>query len=460
MLLSFRVENHKSIREEQQLLLTPVYDDARPESADWEAVTVAGVFGANASGKSNLLDALAFMRDTVRWSMNNAEPGGGIARVPFALDTESASEPSIFVVDLKLSGVRHTYGFAIDDERVTEEWLYTYPKGRRRVLFERDGAEFTFGDSTPAKLRQVKDITGPNILFLTIAARASNEDVEPIYRWFSDDLTFAEERRPGPPAWLTRQSVSEDRMVHLSELLKSAGTGVRSVELEPAPVSGETSTPFLWYSYGARDPHPKGIDSRFRESLTRRALAREGKRAAAANASHWITRITPPGLLFHHEGDECARPLTWDEESKGTRTLAALGYEAQRTLETGGVLLVDEIDASLHPYLSARVIALFQDEEQNPHGAQLVFTSHDAALLGRVRGEEVLMRDHIWFVDKDDRGRSTLYPLSDFKPRGDDSRARRYLVGRYGAVPDIDDELFRAALSRREAALATWGVSE
>lgn len=123
----------------------PAYDDARPESADWEAVTVAGVFGTNASGKSNLLDALSFMRDTVRWSMNHGEPGSGIHREPFALDAEAATDPSIFVIDLMLSGVRHTYGFAIDDGQVTEEWLYTYPKRRKRVVFERDGEDFAFG---------------------------------------------------------------------------------------------------------------------------------------------------------------------------------------------------------------------------------------------------------------------------------------------------------------------------
>lgn len=94
MLLSFRVENHKSILDEQQLLLTPTYEDGVPENADWEAATVAGVFGANASGKSNLLHALDFMRDTVRWSMSRSEPGSGVAREPFALDSTSRAEAS------------------------------------------------------------------------------------------------------------------------------------------------------------------------------------------------------------------------------------------------------------------------------------------------------------------------------------------------------------------------------
>lgn len=441
MLLSFRVENHKSIREEQQLLLTPTYGDAQPESADWEAVTVAGVFGANASGKSNLLDALSFMRDTVRWSMSRGEPGSGIHREPFALDAEAATDPSVFVIDLMLSGVRHTYGFSIDGAQVLEEWLYTYPKRRKRVVFERDGEEFEFGDSAPAKLRQVRDITGPNVLFLTVVARASNEEVEPIYRWFSDGVKFAEERNTGLPGWLRGGPASEGQMSSLSELLWSADTGVRTVELR------EPEVPRI------------GIDSS--NAVTTNAVVGEVIQGNSIEAFN-IYRVSGAGpqrqgrlnrlpeLLFHHSEGANARPLSWDEESNGTRTLTALGYEAQRVLESGGVLVVDEIDASLHPHLSAQVILLFQDERRNPHGAQLIFTSHDAALLGRIRGEEVLKRDHIWFVEKDGRGQSTLYPLSDFKPRGDDNRSRRYLVGRYGGVPDLDEELFRVALSRRE----------
>lgn len=456
MLLSFRVENHKSIREEQQLLLTPSYEDARPESADWEAITVAGIFGANASGKSNLLDALSLMRDTVRWSMSQGEPGGGIHRKPFALDAEAGADPSAFVVDLRLSGIRYTYGFAIDDEQVIEEWLYSYPKRRKRVLFERDGEEFEFGDSAPAKLRQIEDITGPNVLFLTVAARASNEAVEPVYRWFSEELLFAEEKSSKAPGWLRNRSVSEAQLAGLSELLRSAGTGVRSLELTGRGKEVESA---VHIAAPDKEMVETALDRVVDDPMVRMAALAEGAgRYSAGTGSgkssavmHLMAQMlhADRGILFHHSDEDSARSLTWDEESKGTRTLAALGYEAQRVLETGGVLVVDEIDASLHPHLSAQVILLFQDEGRNPHGAQLIFTSHDAALLGQIRGEEVLKRDHIWFAEKDIQGRTTLYPISDFKPRVDDNRARRYLIGRYGAVPDLDDDLFRAALSRR-----------
>lgn len=137
MLLSFRVANHRSIKEEQQLLLGPVYEADRPEGTDWEAVPVVAVFGANAAGKSNVVDALRYMEHMVRSSHRDAEPGAGTERFAFALDEECRAEPSWFVVDLSLDGVRHTYGFSLDDERVVDEWLYSYPHGRKRIVFQR-----------------------------------------------------------------------------------------------------------------------------------------------------------------------------------------------------------------------------------------------------------------------------------------------------------------------------------
>lgn len=139
------------------------------------------------------------------------------------------------------------------------------------------------------------------------------------------------------------------------------------------------------------------------------------------------------------------------EESSGTIRLLQSAVRAVPALERGGIVLIDEIDASLHPLLTAKLIALFQSEEINSKGAQLIFTSHDATLLGLLDGEEVLRRDQVWFTQKNDDGSSELFPLSDFKPRKEgENRMRRYLSGSYGAIPEMSMHLFEEAL-RSEA---------
>jgi AAA15 family ATPase/GTPase len=175
---------------------------------------------------------------------------------------------------------------------------------------------------------------------------------------------------------------------------------------------------------------------------------------AARVNSTWTGDGKPPPrrkrLHFQHRGADGKATLSMAEQSTGTRNLYRLGRLAFRALDLGAPCVVDELDSSLHPFLAAQLIKLFRDPQTNSHGAQLIFTSHDASLLGRIQGEEVLLRDHIWFTEKDECGATELFPVTEFKPRSEENRERRYLAGRYGAVPLIDDELFAAALAARE----------
>ncbi|MEV0641853.1 ATP-binding protein [Streptomyces sp. NPDC050619] len=352
MLLSFRVANHRSIKEEQRLLLAPVYETDRPEGTERAAVPVAAVFGANAAGKSNVVDALRYMGRMVRSSHREAEPGERIERYPFALDEESGHEPSWFVVDLMLEGVRYTYGFSVEDERVLDEWLYSYPHGRRRVVFQRGGEGFSFGDTPPRKeLDLVRKITAPNVLFLSVAARSEQQAVWPVYRWFSKALAFES------------GDFRHRRLPSIVGLLRAADLGIVSVgvereEDERGPVR-------------ARDI---GIPRVWVEQQARRGTVR----------------------------------LPYDDQSAGTKALLAYAGPVLTALEDGGLLVFDEIDSSLHPRLTAHLIGLFQDPTTNPHGAQLLLTTHDASLLGRSGGEDILKRDQIWFVEKDTYGETTL----------------------------------------------------
>ncbi|MEO3801178.1 ATP-binding protein [Nonomuraea sp. B1E8] len=414
MLLSFRAANHRSLREEQQLLTTPAYEEPPVPEAGWSAVPVIGIFGPNAAGKSNVLDALRYMAHVVRWSFRENEPDGGIRRYPFALDRDVASS---YVVDLLIDDVRHTYGFAVDDAAVVEEWLYSYPRKRERKVFERSGDDFSYGVHTSDSVKSLAELVAPNVLLLSLGARARQEALQPVYRW------FAAQRYRSSSTIMSRGLVAHrlerlrtpELQRRIADLMSAADTGISGFEIVE-----ETDE-----ELAARVAGPRNFVG---DDLT---PTRQAK------------------LIFRHpcEGNEFILPF--HEESDGTQQLFTLAISVLPVLESGGILIADELDASLHTYLSAKLIQLFQSPVTNPRGAQLVFASHDAALLGRVQGQDVLRRDQIWFVEKSEDGSTQLFPLTDFKPRKEDNRERRYLAGRYGAVPTVDDELFASALTTR-----------
>lgn len=423
MLLNFRVSNHRSIREEQELQLHPAYDADRPPGTDWAAVPVAGLFGANAAGKSNLIGALDYMAQMVLNSHRDAEPGGGVTRQVFRLDPAAAEEPSWYVVDLLLGGVRHTYGFSVDNRCVLDEWLYSYPHGKKRKIFERTDGEVSAGDSQAGReLALVENITEPNVLFLTMAARSKQEDFRPVYNWFASELRFS-----GSGSWPSAKAFMPDARgamgsSGLLELLRSADLGIEDCGTEVHVMDEET------------------LRRRFGKRLASRDLAKLLENGPHESARTWIG----------HRGRTGVVRMDLHEESAGTRALLAQAPRFLSVLERGGTFVVDEIDSSLHPLLTTRLIRLFQDPTTNPLGAQLVFTSHDASLLGRVDGEDVLKRDQVWFVEKDEYGETRLFALSEFKPRVGENHERRYLGGSYGGVPFIDDGFARALATRKE----------
>ncbi len=385
MLRSFRLANHRSFAAEQELSLLPVYD------RDRAALPVAAIYGANASGKSNLLDALAFVQDTVLHSFRSWDAEGGVPRRPFRLDPALRAQPSGYVVDLTLDEIRYTYGFTVDDRKVLEEWLYSYPEKKKRVLFERLDGRIRFGSTVGgdrAKLDVLHELTRPSALFLSVAAQSEIRLAMPIYHWFQFGVIF---RGPEPIPGTARrvhQYVRDDpeRQQMLVDLLATADVGISDIQVVEQKVSAEPELAML-------------------------------------------------RLIFEHRGSSEMFELA--EESAGTRSWLSLLPDVLDALEAGGTMVIDEIDASLHPLLTARLIGLFREPETNPRGAQLIFTTHDASLLGTALGEEVLARDQIWFVEKDRNGASRLYPLSDFKPREGENRERRYLGGSYGAVPVV-----------------------
>jgi predicted ATPase len=435
MLRSFRLQNHRSFQDEAELSLLPSYPTERL------TVPVAAIYGANAAGKSNLLDGLRFMSRAVQESYRRWEPEGGVPRQAFRLDPASSVSPSTFVVDLLLDGVRYVYGFAVDDDRVLQEWLYGYPRGKRRVIFEREGPSVEFGSTiseSRARSEALAELTRPNALFLSLAAQVGLTELTPVREWFVSGLRWGISRFGSP---VTRSvslvqalTGSQSEGEALVDLVRAADVGITGVVVdtdEKALLRMQADAQVrLTRAESELVAAAPNLDDATTEFLRRRV-----QRAASELAS-LSSGQAPQRLRFVH--GSAADPFDFADESAGTQAWITLLPSVLRSLRQASTLVIDEIDTSLHPHLTAHLVRMFQSEQTNPRGAQLIFTTHDASLLGTTFGEEVLARDQIWFVEKAPGGSSTLYPLTDFHPRKDENRERRYLGGSYGAVPIVE----------------------
>jgi uncharacterized protein len=435
MLLSFRFANHRSFRDEQQLNLTPVYDTGSSD-AKLEAVPVVGIFGANASGKSNIVSAFGYFSQMVGTSDRESEPGLGPQRQPFRLDPEISSEPSSYAADLMIDGVHYIYGFTLDDQRILGEWLYSYPKQKKRIVFERTEQQFHWGEeSGQSSLRRLADITAPTALFLSVSARFDSRNsttrerdytsaaLHETFSWLWQRMSRVRPSAGSPSIQareLSRSLADPERRGLIVSLLRAADVGLQGVQIR-----GDDDT--LDLTSASADDVPK----------------------SGRNLTSPLSRRSSQ-VQFLHYGAVGNVTLDVYDESSGTLRLLELAARAIPILERGGLLLIDEIDASLHPILTVSLIRLFRSNTVNRNGAQLVFTTHDATLLGNLDGEDILQRDEIWFTEKDGDGSSHLYPLAEFKPRREgENRQKRYLNGSYGAIPEVSMDMFERALFSR-----------
>ncbi|WP_113700110.1 AAA family ATPase [Nonomuraea lactucae] len=422
MLIRFRLANHRSIRDEHELSLigtefnegTARTTGLHHKGRDVSVLPALGVFGANASGKSNLVGGLRFMRDAVRESFADwAKVPGVVPREPFKLNAAAREETSLFEVDLVLGRdpVRYTYGFELSDSRVEAEWLHAYPHGRRSVWFDREagrpeaeGGEFVFrGAGFRGRRDDLVALTRPNALFVSVGATLNDPQLSMVHRWFLNHLWPV---TPGKDVaartrWTEQLLMHEDRADEYHErigrLLKAADLGLTGIDVDNK--TGEIR-------------------------------------------------------LRHRTPDGAEAPLDFlTEESLGTHAWFDFLGPMLAALDDGSTLLVDELDSSLHPTLAAEVVRIFQDPSSNPCGAQLIFTTHDATLLGSAVLDRPLGRDQVWFAAKKRSGETEIYPLTEAKPRKEENLERGYLRGRYGGVPRVTaGELVRELSSQRDKA--------
>ena len=414
MLLRFSVQNHLSIKEKQELSLVAsslkdreeglIACDAVPGK---RVLPAAVIYGANASGKTNLLRALGFMRGAVLFSHSRGEPGEPIPRSPFRLDPACAVAPSVFELDFMVAGERYHYGFEALDDVFQSEWLYAFPNNRRQMLFERKADNsFEFGRGLKGRNRVIEDLTRPNSLFLSAAAQNNHEQLSPVARFFSEMRTAFDIDVPGPV--LSQTLIDDDMSPRVIDFLKKLETGIIDYRRTEQEIPEEIKKV------------NRAIDA---------AIADVNKKPFSSDADDKATM----SILELAHRDREGNPVYFDvgEESAGTQRLLGVLGRVYRTLDKGSVLVIDELDASLHTQASEAVLALVSTAERNAKGAQLITTTHDTNLLRST----LLRRDQIWFTEKDEGGATHLYPLSDFSTRKGDNIEKGYLQGRFGAIP-------------------------
>lgn len=427
LLLSFSVRNHRSLRDEVVLDLTrPSFRTLRPrEGETWQDQTypVAAILGANASGKSAIVDALWYARSAIMASASGWLSQKTMPRDAFALDDSSMSASSEFAFDFVLDEVRHQYRFEIDDEGVVGESLFDLPGARRRRLLLRDS-------TGTVKLHPDLGSIGPvakRELVLSRALQLGRGGLEKIAGGLLGGvmvLPLGEDHRRSTAKNLAEillnpEGAGESSREYVVSLLQMADIGIVDAGLD------EEVLP------------PELLELKRHLNLAQQKLFGAGDLVKNEESFPGFLDDVVRNLWFEHQGDG-SRPgrLSLERESAGTVAWLALVVPAVVALQQGGVLVVDEIDSSLHPHLVEMLIGFFADEQKNPLGAQLICTTHDSYLISP-QSSVKLKPEQIWLTEKGNDGASELYSLADFPRHKSANVAKRYLSGRYGGVPSL-----------------------
>ena len=399
MLQQFSVTNHRSIRERTTISLLATRDSSlrdcilspdetqrasRSASRPYGSkalVPVLALYGANAAGKSNLIHALLLMRSFVAGEHARPLKDAPLPQEPFAF-TEGNSLPTTLEVIYYFEGIKYAYGFSFDRKKIIEEYLYHWPNGREALIFSRTGNNYQFRENI-SEQQTLAGRTPENRLYLVSSNEWNCPQTAKAYLWFTRKLSD-----------LSGETLSFDQTL---AALKQGEN-----------LKGKILHEMLVADLGI-------VDVRISDSSD-------------------VPQITMVHQLQTADGDVKQYPLLLSQESQGTqRFFSRIGSWIQ-ALEMGGVLIVDEIEASLHPLLTRHLIETIQDKSVNRNQAQLIFTTHDVGLLD----QNLLRRDQIWFAQKDEKTAETeIYALTDFSPRKSENISRGYLQGRYGAIPFI-----------------------
>lgn len=419
MLIEFSVENFRSIKDEITLSLVASPD----KSLDNNLITTevlkkdnllrsAVLYGANASGKSNVVSAFNSLKGLVMMS-HTFQRGNKINYSPFKLDKKYLSQPTKFKIVFIKNNIKYIYGVSFTDEKIIDEYLYYYPEDRKAIIFERkdtNNYKFTI-DKKEQKF--LSDKTLENVLYLSNSTQLKYTKTSEVFDWFKDTLAVIGATEHPQLIEFTIQSLNKDKKLKevILKALFEADLGISDIIASFEKVS--------------IDDIPLIIQKQLK--------------AVLADKTDNLEKMDIRTIhkILDENGGEFRVEFDFDEESEGTKRLFALIGPWIDALNNGRVLIIDELDTKLHHLLNVFLIKLFHDPTQNKSNAQLIFTTHNTNLLDL----DFFRRDQIWFTEKNPSvGNTDLYSLIEFSPRKDKNVQKGYLTGRYGAIPFIKDE--------------------
>lgn len=408
MLIQFRFKNFKSFKEETILDLSATkiteHSDHVYTIGDEKILPVAAIYGANASGKSNAIEAFGYMRFYVLESFkyggyidNKENQDRKIKQIPFAFDKQSQQENSLFevyFVDEQDNGKFYNYGFISNKDGIVEEWLNYKAKTAReyKMIFYRNQESLDLSGLPKECHNNIEVALEKETLIVSLGSKLKIEKLKKIYHWFykCKRINFGNPQENMIWSRCIPHGFADDKKIQ-DKVVKYLSTFDDSI---------------VGFHVEVFDDEEK---QRTRIDTIHRTI----------------------------DGGTASIPLR--HESSGTLKMFALYPVLEDILEQGGVLLIDELNGRLHPLLARNVILTFLNPELNTNHAQLVFSTHDSWQLSN----NLLRRDEIWFTEKDNNGVSTLYSLADFvdedgsKIRKDECYEKNYLIGKYGAIPDL-----------------------
>ncbi|OHD33021.1 MAG: hypothetical protein A2086_16445 [Spirochaetes bacterium GWD1_27_9] len=417
MLINFTVGNYLSFKDKVSLNMNASSIKEREEEniiiyEKYKLLKSAAIYGANASGKSNLLKALGFMRWLVINSSKETTINEEIDIYPFKLSTETENKPSFFEIIFLLNDKTYRYGFEIDRKEVKAEWLYQTETTKEKLLFIRNKdiievkKHFKEGKNLEEKTRN-------NALFLSVAANFNGFISLDIINWFTNFKVISGLKDDNYSIITMEMLDNEDTKKKIYDFIKNADLGIMDISLSKEKFSEKIL--------------PKGMPDDLFKSLSEKFKDEE------------FVNINTYHQKFN-EKNEVIETISFllDEESSGTNKYFNLSGLIVKSLLKGSILAIDEIDAKLHPLLTKAIIELFNSSKTNKNNAQLIFVTHDTNLLT----SSLLRRDQIWFTEKNRYEATDLYSLVEYKiedkkVRNDASYQRDYISGKYGAIPFI-----------------------